>query len=230
MEPSSREELLETQDLLGGERPPLWQPAPGAAVTLGACFAIFEKGVAGPGAAGDRAWGSAIVLDGDRIADHALTEGRSDAQYEPGLLFLRVGHVLLDAVRGLGSLPAVLIVDGTGRDHPRRAGLALHLGAVLDVPTIGVTHRPLIAHGEWPAGDQTSTPLRLDAETVGYWLVTKPGTRPLAIHAGWRTDAETARSVVQFCVRRARTPEPLRIARQKARLARARACGELPPS
>jgi deoxyribonuclease V len=120
--------------------------------------------------------------------------------------------------------PDVLLLDATGRDHPRRAGLALHLGIVLDLPTIGVTHRPLVAEGHWPdeTGAGAASPLLVDGEAVGVWLRTRPRVRPLAVHPGWRTDAEVASEIVLAAVGRARTPEPLRAARRLARVARAR--------
>jgi deoxyribonuclease V len=129
--------------------------------------------------------------------------------------------VLEAAVRDLPR-PDVLLVDATGRDHPRRAGLALHLGAVLDIPTAGVTHRPLVARGEWPEARRGAwTPLILDGEAVGAWLRTSARARPLAVHAAWRTDVETAVEVVLAACGRHRTPEPLRHARRLARTARA---------
>jgi deoxyribonuclease V len=172
------------------------------------------------GSAGDRAWAAAAVPRGGAV----VVEGRAGAPYEPGFLALREGPVLEAAVRALAWPPDVLLVDATGRDHPRRAGLALHLGAVLELPTVGVTHRPLLAEGEWPADEQGArSPLDLDGETVGFWLRTRPGRRPLAVHAGWRTDPETAVLCVLSVLGRARTPEPLRRARQLARSARAAA-------
>ena len=118
--------------------------------------------------------------------------------------------------------PDVLLVDATGRDHPRRAGLALHLGAVLDLPTVGITHRPLLAAGERPPDARgTTSPLTIGGTVVGCWLRTRPGTRPLAVHAAWRTDPETAERVVTETLGGWRTPEPLRIARRLARVARA---------
>src|SRR5436305_1869658 len=88
----------------------------------------------------------------DRQAEPRFV-GPAGAAYEPGLLALRAGRLLEDAVRRLPRSPDVLLVNATGRDHPRRAGLALQLGAVLGVPTVGVTHRPLLAAGEWPADE-----------------------------------------------------------------------------
>jgi deoxyribonuclease V len=128
-----------------------------------------------------------------------------------------------DGRRAGAEPPDVLLVDATGRDHPRRAGLALHLGAVLDLSTVGVTHRPLAAEGAWPPDERGArSPLRLGGRVVGYWLRTSAGTRPLAIHAAWRTDAVTAADLV-LSTSRARTPEPLRAARRRAREERAAA-------
>jgi len=92
---------------------------------------------------------------------------------------------------------------------------------VLDLPTIGVTHRPLVATGDVPAGARGArAPLRIGAEVVAFWLVTRAGTRPLAVHPAWRTDADTALAVV-LAAAQTRTPEPLRAARRAARTARA---------
>ena len=93
---------------------------------------------------------------------------------------------------------------------------------MLDLPTVGVTHRPLLADGEWPPDERDAErPLLLAGERVGSWLRTRPGTRPLAVHAGWRTDPETALAVVRASLRGTRTPEPIRLARRAARTARA---------
>ena len=125
-------------------------------------------------------------------------------------------------MRALPTRPEALPVNATGHDHPRRAGLALHLGAVLDLPTAGVTHRPLFASGGWPPDRSGArSPLLLVGELVGYWLCTRAGTRPLAVHAAWRTDPETAVELVLASCQGRRTPEPIRLARRAARVARA---------
>jgi deoxyribonuclease V len=140
------------------------------------------------------------------------------------MLALREGPLLEHAVRALPIAPEVLLVNATGRDHPRRAGLALHLGAVLGLPTVGVTTRPLLAEGAWPPDQRGATaPLRLGGEAVGYWVRTRAGAKPVAVHAAWQTDAQAAVQVVLAATRRARTPEPLRRARTLARTRRARA-------
>jgi deoxyribonuclease V len=141
-------------------------------------------GYSGPGAAGDRASGAATVLRDRRTAAQAEIVAHAGAAYAAGLLALREGPCLEAAVRALGVRPEVLLVDGTGRDHPHRAGLAIHLGAVLDLPT-GVTHRPLLASGPWPEDRQgASSPLLLDGDLVRMWLRTRAGARPLAVYAG----------------------------------------------
>jgi deoxyribonuclease V len=213
--PASAAELTASQHELAAAAPTPWSVSPGAAV--GACFVCFERGASGPGRTGDRAWAAASLDDA-----YAVVRGTAGAPYEAGLLALREGALLEQAVRTLPRRADVLLVDATGRDHPRRAGLALQLGAVLDLPTVGVTHRVLLAAGEWPADEAGATaPLVLGAELVGRWVRTRCGRRPLAVHAAWRTDPDTAVEVVLGCAGGLRTPEPLRRARTAARAARA---------
>src|SRR6266540_574795 len=214
--PQTAEELVQVQHALAAASLPPWQLAEGE-LEIGGCFVCFERGPAGPGQAGDRAWAGAASLSGTT----AIACGRAGAAYEPGLLALREGRLLEEAVKRLPRRPDVLLVNATGRDHPRRAGLALHLGAVLGVPTVGVTHRPLLAEGDSPGPTAGATaPLRLHGELVGYWLRARRGSKPVAVHAAWRTDPDTAVEVVRGAIRRARTPEPLRRARTAARAAR----------
>jgi deoxyribonuclease V len=145
------------------------------------------------------------------------------AGYVGGSLALREGPLLESAVRALPRMPDVLLVNATGRDHPRAAGLALHLGAVLDLPTVGVTHRPLVASGPSPPPARWSrSELRWSGDVVAAWVRTRADARPVVVHPAWRTDLDTAIAVVRASVGRARTPEPLRRARRAARLARAR--------
>lgn len=166
-------------------------------------------------------WAAAALVEGRRCVGSSTVTGRTAGPYLPGLLALRVGPPLAAAVAALPRRPDVLLVDATARDHPRRAGLAWHLGAVLDLPTVGVTHRPLRARGPWPGERRGQVaPLLADGELVGYWLRTRTGRRPLAVHAGWRTDPDTAVAVV-MAVARHRTPAPLREARRLARRRRA---------
>lgn len=194
---------------------------------IGGCFICFGR-EREDGARAQRGFAAAALAHGGRIAGHALASGEVTAAYEPGLLALREGPLLQTAVRSLPQAPEVLLVNATGADHPRRAGLALHLGAVLELPTVGVTHRPLLAVGEWPPLQAVgaSSPLELDGDTVGCWLRTRAHARPLAVHPAWRTELATACEVVLAGLGGVRAPEPLREARRLARRARARATSD----
>jgi len=212
--------LATCQRTLGQAVPEPWL-GPVPPLRVGGVFACFPRGDDDVGVEGDRIWAAAAVIERGCIVCQAVVEGVAGAFYEPGLLAMREGPLLEAAVQGLDLRPDLLLVNATGRDHPRRGGLALHLGAMLALPTIGVTHRPLYASGPWPAPvDGADAPLRLDGETVGYWLRRRGRWRPLAVHAGWRISAAVARAVVAGLPGRARTPEPLREARRLARGAR----------
>jgi len=222
--PDSAEELVREQEALARAAPPLWRRRAGGSLAIAGCFVCFARGKTGPGRAGDPGWAGSAVIRHGRLVASAVVSGEAGAPYEPGLLALREGPLLEAAVRALEVEPDVLLVNATGRDHPRRAGLALHLGALLDLPTIGVTHRLLVAEGAWPDdGRGMMRPFRLGGDVVGHWLRTRRGTRPLAVHAAWRTDPDRAIEVLLASLSRMRTPEPLRRARQAARTARASA-------
>jgi deoxyribonuclease V len=211
--------LVAEQLRIAALAPPSFQPGP--QLLVGGCFVAWMPGSAGPGRAGDRALVAAVVCDGPRVVAEVLVPAVAGAPYQPGLLARREGPGLDAAVRALAVRPDVLLVDATGRDHPRRAGLALHLGAVLDLPTVGVTHRPLLARGDEPGPARGDfSPLELDGDEVGRWVRTRAGVRPVVAHAAWRTDSRTAVEVVLAATDRARTPEPLRQARTLARTTR----------
>jgi deoxyribonuclease V len=189
--------------------------------SIGGCWVCFPRGLVGPGTDHDQGWAAVVIMSGGRVAEQRMISGTARAPYVPGLMALRLGPLIEEAVRATSRMPDLLLLDATAHDHPRRAGLALHVGAELDTPTVGVTHRPLVASGEWPSDHRGATsPLRIDDSVVGCWLRTQPGVRPLAVHPGWRIDLATAVEVVTMLTRRRRTPEPLRRARQLARRAR----------
>lgn len=197
---------------------------------IGGCFVAFARGEAGPGNPGDRAWAGAVTWRRDRqsgrVVARSVVADRVPASYSPGLLALREGPILAAAVGDLQPVPDVLLVDATGLDHPRRAGLAIHLGAALGLPTVGVTHRGLEGPSTPPVllewGDVA--PVDRDGRRVAAWVCTRTRTRPLLIHPGWRTGLDTAILVVLAAsTPDARTPAPLRHARQVAREARSAA-------
>lgn len=202
---------------------PAWRQEAGRELLAAAVFVAYPLGLTGAGRRGDPAHVAAVVMRGWRMVDRVVARGQAGAPYAAGYLALRDGRLIDRALRALREAPDVVLVDATGRDHPRRAGLALHLGAVLDVPTIGVTDRPLLAAGPEPTPERgASAALHLEGELVGYRLRTRGEVRPLVVHAAWRTDPQVARDVVLRLTDRTRTPEPLRQARRLARTSRGR--------
>jgi deoxyribonuclease V len=212
------------QRRLASLRPTLWHPG-SRSIVAGGVFVAFARGQQGPGHAGDRALVGAAATRDRTDLRRVVVEGRAGASYRPGYLAAREGALIEAAIRALiaeGGVPDVLLIDATGRDHPRGAGLALHVGAILDIPTVGVTHRPLLASGPEPSDHVgASSELVLDGSVVGRWLRTQRGVRPVAVHAAWRTDDRIAVDVALRVTAEARTPEPLRLARMAAREARA---------
>ena len=229
MWPVDMESLIVCQQELAEITAQPWTPED-RGVRVGGCWVCFPRGLAGRGSAGDSTWTASVVMRGDVVVDQLVRAGAAGAPYTPGLLALRIGQVMEQATRALGTGPDVLLVDGTGRDHPRRAGLAVHLGAELAMPTVGLTHRPLLAEGDRPADRRGATSLlRVGDDVVACWLRTQAGVRPLVVHPGWRVDMDTAIDIVVSTSPRCRTPEPLRRARTIARGARAQA-GRTPPT
>lgn len=194
-------------------------------MAIAGCFVCFPRGQKGVGAVGDPAWAAAAVCAGGRVKRVVRVEGRAASPYRAGCLALREGPILEEAVRALPELPDLLLVNASGRDHPRRCGLALHLGYALDVPSVGVTHRPLYASGAMPppSPEGAQAPVSLDGEEVARWVRVSERARPLVAHPGWRTDLDVAVEMARAMSagRRARTPLPIRAARQAARDARA---------
>lgn len=220
--PATAEALVAFQLELARETPAPFDPLARQSIAMGGCAICFAAPASGPGSAGDPAWAAAALVADGRLIETTLVQGAAGASFEPGLLALREGPLLEAAVRALRTRPDLLLVNGTARDHPRRAGMALHLGALLDVPTIGVTRRPLCGEGAQPgSGRGARGPLLLDGECVAHRVRTQAGAQPIVVHGGWRVDAATAVEVVLGACRNARTPEPIRQARRIARTARA---------
>jgi deoxyribonuclease V len=190
---------------------------------------VWQRGDAAPGARRrtDRHLrgrpGGDVPRRADDVVAQAVAASLVDAAYVPGLLARREGPVLAAAVGALEVAPDVLLVDATGSDHPRRAGLAVHLGAFTGIPTVGVTQQPLVAAGPWPVLRRGAmTPISLGGRRVGFWVCTRTGVKPVVAHAGWRTSPDAAaRVVLAASSEAARTPIPLQEARRVAREARA---------
>ncbi len=137
--------------------------------------------------------------------------------YVPGLLAFREGPAVMAALERLTAQPDVLMFDAQGLAHPRRMGLATHLGVLLDMPSVGCAKSLLCGDYEQPAEQRGSwTPLYDGDEVIGAVVRTRDGVQPLFVSVGHRVDLGTAISLVLNCATRYRLPEPTRWAHQVA--------------
>ena len=146
-----------------------------------------------------------------------------DFPYVPGLLSFREGPVVLEALKKLGTRPDLLIFDAHGLAHPRRFGLACHIGVLRQIPSIGCAKRRLVGHYEEPESTRGSTaPLIDEGEVIGAVVRTRTDVKPLFVSVGHRVDLETAVHYVLACGGGYKLPEPTRWADKIAG-------GSLPP-
>lgn len=138
--------------------------------------------------------------------------------YVPGLLSFREAPAVLAALERLRTPVDLLLCDGQGYAHPRRFGLACHLGVYLECPSIGCAKTRLIGTYEEPGAERGAcSPLMDGAEQIGLVVRTRAHTRPVFVSVGHQMDLATAVAVVLRCGRGYRLPEPLRVADQLTR-------------
>lgn len=153
------------------------------------------------------------VLDFPQLSlrEHVVARLPTTFPYVPGLLSFREIPAILAAFGQLQLLPDLILCDGQGLAHPRRFGIACHLGVWLDRPTIGVAKKRLCgSHDEVPNTRGASVPLIEKEETIGAVLRTRPGVKPLYVSLGHRVSLPTALRFVMACVTRYRLPETTR--------------------
>ncbi len=135
--------------------------------------------------------------------------------YIPGLLSFREAPVCLEAVAKLGWRPDLFMIDGQGVAHPRRLGLASHLGLFFDKPTIGCAKSRLIGKYEEPGGERGAYSLLRDGEeTIGAVVRTRSRVKPVFVSVGHKCTLEDAIRITLACATRYRIPEPTRLAHQ----------------
>ena len=162
-----------------------------------------------------RARAAVVVMRGLEPVEEAVAETAIPFPYVPGLLSFREIPPLLAAWRKLRTRPDVVIVDGQGYAHPRRFGLACHLGVLLGVPTIGCAKSLLVGRYAEPAPERGSwSPLVDRGETIGVALRTRDGTNVVYVSVGHRISLGAAIRTVLACATRYRLPEPQRLADQ----------------
>ena len=164
---------------------------------------------------GDVARAVFVVMRDLEPVEQVVVDESVPFPYIPGLLSFREIPPLLSAWKRLQTVPDVIIVDGQGIAHPRRFGIASHLGLVLGVPTIGCAKSRLCGEYDEPGPKRGSwSPLTHRGEQIGAALRTRDGCNVVYVSTGHRVSLESAISVVLACAPRYRLPEPQRLADQ----------------
>lgn len=164
-----------------------------------------------------RAAVAVLRLEDLQLHDRAIARRPTHFPYIPGLLSFREVPAVLDALESLKMLPDLLLCDGQGTAHPRRFGIACHLGLLTNLPAIGVGKSLLVGkHAEPPQERGSWTPLLHKGETIGVVLRSRLNTKPLYISPGHRISLETAIAYVMRCTTKYRLPETTRQAHNLA--------------
>jgi len=151
------------------------------------------------------------------ILEYVTAERPVDYPYVPGLLSFREAPVILDALEKLSLTPDVLIFDGHGIAHPRRLGIASHVGLLVDKPSIGCAKKRLVGYYDEPARERGSYTYLHDngaddegIVVIGAAVRTRTGVKPVFVSTGHRISLDAAIDVVLVCGRGYRLPEPTR--------------------
>jgi deoxyribonuclease V len=164
-----------------------------------------------------RAAVAVLNLDDLQVIDRAIARRPTTFPYIPGLLSFREIPAVVDALEKLTTLPDLILCDGQGIAHPRRLGIASHLGLIINLPTIGVAKSLLIGnHAELADEKGSYQPLIHKGETIGVALRTRVGTKPVYISPGHRISLDTAIAYVMRCTTKYRLPETTRHAHKLA--------------
>jgi deoxyribonuclease V len=161
----------------------------------------------------DRLAAAAVVLDADSldVVEEATVLDRPTFPYVPGLFAFRELPALVEALRRLSVTPDLLVCDGHGLAHPKRFGLACHLGVLTGLPSIGVGKTRLVGSYDEPAADRGAWSALSDGgRVVGRALRTQTGVRPVFVSVGHRADLDTACAVTLRLTPRYRLPETTR--------------------
>ena len=145
------------------------------------------------------------------LVEHAIAQIPTTFPYVPGYLSFREIPAILPAIAKLQITPDLILCDGQGLAHPRRFGLACHLGLLLDIPTIGVAKSLLVGkHQKVPTEKGSWTALVDKEETIGVVLRSRTNVKPIYISIGHKISLETAVNYVMQCLTKYRLPETTR--------------------
>lgn len=146
------------------------------------------------------------------LIEEKTSTKEAEIPYIPGFLSFREGPSIEEAYEKLDKKPDVLIVDGHGIAHPRRMGIATHVGIKLNQPTIGVAKKKLVGSYQGVKEVGQASPLVHEGETIGYVYKSKKGCNPLFVSPGHLVDFETSLDVVRNTLAGYKLPEPTRLA------------------
>lgn len=158
-----------------------------------------------------------LAFPGLEFVEHAIARLPTRFPYVPGLLSFREIPAALEALARLRRRPDLLLCDGQGIAHPRRCGLASHLGLAAELPSVGVAKTRLVGtHRAPPERRGAWTPLVDGGETIGAVLRTRVGVKPIYVSIGDRVSLPSAIAYVMACCTRYRLPETTRWAHRLA--------------
>jgi deoxyribonuclease V len=167
------------------------------------------------GKKGAEAQAAVVILNypGLEVAEVGLARGKIEFPYIPGLLSFREIPLILEALGKLTLIPDIIMVDGQGIAHPRRIGLASHLGVLLDIPAIGCAKSRLCGNSEMLSDEPWSYQYLMDKEEIiGAVLRTRRQVKPLYISIGHKISLKNAIYWVKECCQGYRLPQPTRLA------------------
>ncbi|MFC1442304.1 endonuclease V [Streptacidiphilus sp. N1-10] len=188
------------------------RPLPAPPRTLAGLDVAYEGG---HGSAEDRVAAAVVVLDARtlEVVDRATAVGTAGFPYVPGLFAFRELPVLVAALEQLATTPDLLLCDGQGLAHPRRFGLACHLGVLTGLPTLGVAKTPLLGSWDEPGPSRgDSAEVRDGGEVVARMLRTQDGVKPVTVSTGHLITLDDACAQVLAAAPRYRLPETTRLA------------------
>ncbi|MEL4304688.1 endonuclease V [Methanococcoides sp. LMO-2] len=162
---------------------------------------------------GDRIICGVVLLEYDTmdVIEKTHVVQRINFPYIPTYLTFREGKPIVDALSELGKKPDLLMVDGCGINHPRKAGLATHIGVVMDMPTIGIAKNILCGEADRPDVGEAK-PLLYHGDQIGWLLKTNKRSNPIVVAPGHRISVDTCLEVTRKCLRGYKLPEPTRLA------------------
>lgn len=164
------------------------------------------------------AWAVVVVMVAGIVVEQAAWVGRPAMPYQPGLFAFREASALILAFERLITPPDLVFVDGHGIAHPRRFGLACHLGLLLGVPTVGVAKSRLVGEFEEVGAERgCSSPLMDGQHTIGSVLRTRRGSTPVFVSPGHLCDSPSAVGLTLAASGDHRLPAPIRVADQVGR-------------